>query len=280
MHVLILGANGMLGRALSKAFGRDEVTAWDRLQLDITDEVAVAERISLLEPDLVVNAAAFTDVEAAEQASDDADAVNGYAVGNLAVTCAEQEIPLLHVSTDYVFDGTLTQGYEETDEPINPVNAYGRSKLLGETLLKDAGKDYWLVRTAWLYGPGGKDFIDKILEAADRDTKIQVVNDQHGNPSYVVDIAAAIRELVRDRAPFGSYHLVNSGVATWAEVAEAALTLAGKRVAVERIATSALRNAAVRPSWSVLRNTKRPPLRPWREGLAAYLTLRLVGTHG
>lgn len=279
MHALILGANGMLGRALTKVFAGDEVTTWDRLQLDITDEVAVAERITLLEPDLVVNAAAFTDVEEAESASDDADAVNGYAVGNLAVTCAEQEIPLLHVSTDYVFDGTKTQGYEETDEPVNPVNAYGRSKLLGETLLKDAGKDYWLVRTAWLYGPGGKHFVDKILEAADRETAIRVVADQHGNPSYTADVAAAIGELVRDRAPFGTYHLVNSGVATRAEVAEAVLSFAGKRTLVERITSRALPKSAARPAWSVLRNTKRPPLRTWREALSAYLALRLGKSH-
>lgn len=278
MHALILGANGMLGRALTKVFEGDEVTAWDRLQLDITDEAAVAERIALLEPDLVVNAAAFTDVEEAERSNDDADAVNGYAVGNVAVACAEQEIPLLHVSTDYVFDGKKSAGYEESDEPVNPVNAYGRSKLLGESLLKDAGKDYWLVRTAWLYGPGGKHFVDKILETAERQTKLRVVDDQHGNPTYAHDVAAAIRELVRDRAEFGIYHLVNDGVATRADVAEAVLALAGKRAAVERIASSALPQTAARPSWSVLRNTKRPPLRPWREGLAAYLTLRLGRT--
>lgn len=284
MRVLIIGSRGMLGRALVREFAGDEVTAWDRTHLDITDEQAVAEALPLLEPELVINAAAYTDVEAAERESEEADAVNGYAVGNLAVTCAEARIPLLHVSTDYVFDGKKSEGYAETDEPANPVNAYGRSKLLGETLLRENGRDYWLVRSAAIFGPHGRHFVDRIIALAGQKEVLPVVADQHLCPTFTHDLARAIRELVHSSAPAGIYHLVNSGVATWAELASAVVEYLGLPTRIERISSAdpALRDThqAARPAWSVLRNTKRPPLRPWPEALRAYLTMRhdaLVG---
>lgn len=278
----------MLGRAIVQAFstpsGRrppaataDEVTAWDKNELDITDEDAVAQHIRLLEPALVINAAAYTNVDQAEEHAEEADMVNGYAVGNLAVTCAEAGIPLLHVSTDYVFNGTKEEGYAEIDEPRNPVNAYGRSKLLGETLLKENGGAFWLVRTAWLYGTSGQPFVDKILHAASVAGRVRVVSDQHGSPTFTGDLASAIRKLVHDRVPFGVYHLVNGETATWADLAEATLALAGIQGAVERVPSSAYPQKAARPRWSILRNTKRPALRPWRQALEAYLRLRLPG---
>lgn len=278
MQVLILGSQGMLGRALVREFANEEVTAWDRTHLDITDEQAVAEALPMLEPDLVINAAAYTDVEKAELETEEADAVNGYAVGNLAVTCAEERIPLLHISTNYVFDGKKQEGYGEDDEPSNPVNAYGRSKLLGETLLRENGKNYWLVRTAGLFGPHGKHFVDRIITLADEKPVIPVVADQRLSPTSTADLARAIRELVQSSVPPGVYHLVNSGIATWADLAEFVLTTLGKSARVERIAASdpvlQSTHTAQRPSWSVLRNSKRPPLRPWKEAVRDYLRLR------
>lgn len=274
MRILILGGNGMLGRALAREFADEEVIAWDKSQLDITDERAVAEHLPMLEPDVVVNAAGYTNVEKAEDEPEEADAVNGHAVGNLAVAAADANIPLLHVSTDYVFDGKQEGGYAEDDEPRNPLCAYGRSKLLGETLLKDTGKDFWLVRTAWLFGPQGRHFVDAILRSAAVKPLVRVVADQHGNPTSAQDLARAIRELIADRPPFGIYHLVNSGTATWADLAEATLALTGNGARVERIPSSAYPVKATRPTWSVLRNTKRPPLRPWKEALADYLKVR------
>lgn len=271
MHVLILGANGMLGRALADVFADDDVTPWDREHLDLRDERAVIERLPFAEPDLVVNAAAFTDVDKAEKESDEADAVNGYAVGNLAVTCAEADIPLLHVSTDYVFDGRKPDGYAENDEPERPVNAYGRSKLLGETLLKENGAKYWLVRTAWLYGAHGNHFVKKIARAAASASTLSVVGDQVGSPTYARDLAFAIQSLVRDRAPYGIYHLVNSGTASRADVAETVARLLRKDIRIERVSSDAYPTPAARPRWSVLKNTKRPPLRPWAEALTEYL---------
>ena len=274
MRILILGSQGMLGRALAREFADQDLTNWDRDHLDITDEHAVAEHLPMLAPDLVVNAAAYTDVEKAEDEPEEADAVNGHAVGNLAVTCADINIPLLHVSTDYVFDGKKESGYVENDEPRNALSAYGRSKLLGETLLRDIGKNFWLVRSAWLFGPLGKHFVDKILQRAATESHLRVVGDQHGSPTAAVDLARAIKELVTDRAPFGIYHLVNSGTATWADLAETTLLLTGKNVQVERIPASAYPLKAARPTWSVLKNTKRPPLRPWQEALADYIRVR------
>lgn len=271
MHILILGAKGMLGHALVQEFEDEEVTAWDREELDITDEQAVGEYLTTLEPDVVINAAAYTNVDGAEDEPDEADAVNGHAVGNLAVTCADADIPLLHVSTDYVFEGTKKEGYSEEDEPANPVSAYGRSKLLGETLLKETGKNFWLVRTAWLFGIQGKNFVDSIRERARAESALRVVADQHGSLTYAKDLARALRELIRDRVPYGAYHLVNSGVATWADVAEEIVRLLDLRIPIEPISSAEYPAKARRPSWSVLRNTKRPPLRPWQEALADYL---------
>lgn len=275
MHILVLGSHGMLGRALTRALQDDhDVTAWDREELDITDERAVGELLPMLDPDIVMNAAAHTDVEKAEDDPDTAEAVNGYAVGNLAVTCAEADLPLLHFSTDYVFDGRKAEGYREDDEPAQSLSVYGRSKLLGETLLKENGREFWLVRTAWLFGPHGKHFIDTILAAAEQHDLLKVVDDQRGSPTSALDLAASLCDFLRDRPPYGTYHLVNSGEATWADLAEAALAQTGRTTRVERVPTRAYPLKAVRPACSVLRNTKRPPLRPWREALAAYLRVR------
>lgn len=275
MHVLILGAKGMLGHALVQEFEGEDVTAWDKDELDITDEQAVSEYLPALEPDVVVNAAAYTNVERAEDEPEEADAVNGHAVGNLAITCAEADIPLLHISTDYVFDGTKQEGYAEDDEPTNPVNAYGRSKLLGETLLKETGKNFWLVRTAWLFGPNGKNFVEKIRERLETENVLRVVADQHGSLTYTKDLAQALHALMTDRAPYGTYHLVNSGVATWADIATEIARLRNRQIPLERIPSAAYPSKARRPSWSALRNTKRPPLRSWNEAVAHYLR-----THG
>jgi dTDP-4-dehydrorhamnose reductase len=264
----------MLGRALVRAFESEEVTAWDREHLDITDERAVAEQVLMLEPELVLNAAAYTNVDNAEEEPDEADAVNGYAVGNLAVTCAEAEIPLLHVSTDYVFDGTRAEGYTEDMDPAQPVNAYGRSKLLGETLLKENGGPYWLVRTSWLYGPHGEHVIDRLLRAAEGKASLPVVSDHVSVPTYVHDLAGAIRTLVRSRVGHGIYHLVNSGSASRADLAEEVFRDFGRSVRVERVSEDMFPTKAARPHWSILRNTKRPPLRSWQEALKEYCSLR------
>lgn len=267
MKVLVLGARGMLGRDLVRAFASDDVVAWDREELDITDAASVSRELPSVEPDIVLNAAAYTDVDGAEEERAWAERVNGRAVGFLAETCATHDVPLLHVSTDYVFAGDAEEGCGEDDVPDRPVNAYGASKLLGERLLREKARKFWLVRTAWLFGPHGKNFVRAMLARGRTTRVLPVVHDQHGSPTYTRDLAAAIRALVADRAPFGVYHLTNSGATTWAEFARAIFAAAGMRVTVAPIPSSEYPAKAKRPAWSVLKNTKRPPLRSWRDAV-------------
>lgn len=276
MRVLILGAQGMLGHALCWASAADDVLAWDREDLDITRAPDVEKRLAAARPDVVMNAAAYTDVEGAETQTELAESVNGYAVGHLAATCAQHGIPLLHISTDYVFSGTAPDGYAEDDAPDEPGNAYGRSKLLGEQLLRSSRSDFWLVRTSWLYGPSGKNFVDTMLRLGAERRELRVIADQRGSPTYTRDLAQVIVALVRDRAPFGVYHLTNSGTTTWAEFARDIFMSSGLDVAVVPIASAEFPARARRPLRSVLKNTKRPLLRHWHEGLQDYLQFRSV----
>jgi len=271
MRILILGSKGMLGQALQRACSPDTVVGWDREELDITDASAVAERLPGAEPDVVVNAAAYTDVEGAEREPEVADRVNGHAVGVLAEVCSRYDLPLVHVSTDYVFGNERKAGYRETDEPRAPGSTYGRSKLIGEVFLRKRAQKYWLVRTAWLFGPHGKHFVDTMLRIGSEKREVHVVKDQHGSPTYTRDLAHAIYTLVADGAPFGMYHLTNSGVTTRAEFARAIFADAGMDVRVTPITSEECQNRAKRPKWSTLKNTKRPPLRPWRVALQEYL---------
>lgn len=272
MKTLILGANGMLGHALVRVFGAD-ATAWDRNDLDSTDATAVAKKLSELRPDVVVNAAAYTAVDRAESEPNIAMRVNGDAVGYLAGACKALGIPLLHISTDYVFEGSQSEGYAEDAIPdsSNILSAYGRSKRRGEELLEASGASYWLVRTAWLYGPHGKNFVATILDHAKTKPELRVIDDQHGSPTYTHDLAVAIHALIRDKAPYGTYHLVNDGVATWADLATEACKLAGLSTTITRIPATEYPLPARRPEWSVLRNTKRPLLRPWKEAVRDYV---------
>lgn len=274
MRTLVLGARGMLGHALVAAFG-DDVVGWDREELDITDAAAVRTRLGEASPAVVINAAAFTDVDAAESNPEVVERVNGEAVGHVAVACRALGAPLLHISTDYVFDGESFDGYAEDAVPQNPVNAYGRSKLRGEALLQESGADAWLVRTSWLFGPHGKNFVATMLDLGATRPEVRVVDDQHGAPTYTMDLAEAVRALILDRAPYGIYHLPNDGLTSWAEIAQETFAAAGMTTRVMPISSAELQRSAKRPRWSILRNTKRPRLRDWRAAVRAYVqTLR------
>lgn len=270
-----MGAKGMLGRALTKAFESEEVVAWDRDDLDITNESEVAKHIPAIEPDVVINAAAYTDVEKAEDEEKIAEKVNADAVGYLAKACSKINVPLFQISTDYVFDGTKQEGYLETDVPNKPLNAYGRTKLLGEKKLQENTDKFWLVRTAWLFGPHGKHFVDTMLRLSDK-PELKVVNDQHGCPTYTKDLAQAIFKLTNERADFGIYHLTNNTPATWFDFAQEIFKLSEKKVNLLPTSTEGYPYKAKRPLWSVLKNTKRPLLRNWREALKDYLNIREV----
>jgi dTDP-4-dehydrorhamnose reductase len=280
---LITGAGGMLGRDLVRVL-RDypsvTVTAVDRAGLDICDPDAVARTVA--GHDVVINAAAWTDVDGAEAAEDAATDINGRAVADLARACAAAQARLLHVSTDYVFPGDAHSPYQE-DAPTKPINAYGRGKLLGEEAVLRAlpGAGY-VVRTAWLYGEHGRNFVTTMLRlAAERDT-VDVVNDQHGQPTWSYALARRLVELggmaLRAGAPAGIYHGTAAGETTWYGLARAVFAGAGLDPDRVRPTTSdAFVRPAPRPSYSVLGHDRWAaagllPMAAWDESLTQALT--------
>ena len=279
MKVLILGTSGMLGRELNKVFQDYDTTALNHEDLDITDEAKIREAFSKFKPNLVINVAAYTAVDDAEKEEKLATRVNGHAVGYLAEAVKKYDAILVHYSTDYVFDGKKRDGYSENDFPSEtPSTAYGRSKLLGEQNLKKYDKHY-LIRTSWLFGKNGRDFIDTMTRLASERDEVRVVNDQHGKPTYAADLASTTLKLIEEKLPFGTYHLVNEGVTTWYEYAKKIIELYGKRQGwgsrdyprIVPVNPQEFSAPAKRPEYSILNNTKFPPLRPWQEALEEYM---------
>jgi dTDP-4-dehydrorhamnose reductase len=219
---LVTGAAGMLGRDLTALLTarNEEFTAFARADLDARDADAVMATVSSVKPDVVVNCAAWTAVDAAEQHEAEALAVNGRGAGNLAAACAEVGALLVHPSTDYVFDGRASAPYTE-DAPTAPAGAYGRTKLAGELAVRAALPDAsYIVRTAWLYGAHGKNFVKTMLRLARNGTAPGVVADQHGQPTWTADVAAQVHALIANCAPPGIYHATSSGQTTWFAFAE------------------------------------------------------------
>lgn len=267
MRWLVTGANGQLGTALSAALGTAAV-ALDRSALDITSASAVAACVADVRPDVVVNAAGWTAVDAAETDESAAFEVNAAAVGHLAAAAGRR---LIHVSTDYVFRGDGQSPYEVDDEPA-PQTAYGRTKLAGERLALAAGAT--VVRTAWVYGGPGPNFVDTMLALAQSRPSVDVVDDQVGSPTWVADLAAAVVAL----GPRGGlFHFVNGGQASWYELACAVFELAGHDPAhVHPVPSAAFPRPAPRPAWSVLSTRSwtdagLPAPRHWRAALTECL---------
>jgi dTDP-4-dehydrorhamnose reductase len=262
-RVLITGADGQLGRALQQAFAEDDVLALTRADWDVTQPPG----ISLVqgELDLVLHAAAWTDVDAAEADPQGAAAVNIAGTAHAAALKA----PLVAYSTDYVFDGRKVSPYVESDGP-NPASAYGRTKLHGEAA---AGRGAWVIRTSWLFGPTGRNFLRTMLRLGEERDEVAVVDDQRGCPTYVGHLAQATRNLVDAELPRGLWHVAAEGDCTWAEFAEAIFEEAGLATRVRRISTAELERPAPRPAYSVLRSERAsaPRLPHWRDGLRACL---------
>jgi dTDP-4-dehydrorhamnose reductase len=262
-RVLITGAGGQLGRALRGAFADDDVLALTRADWDVTQPLDEAVDRETL--DLVLHAAAWTDVDAAEGDPQGAAAVNVAGTAHAAALKA----PLVTFSTDYVFDGRKRAPYVESDGP-NPTSAYGRTKLHGEAA---AGPTAWILRTSWLFGATGHNFLRTMLRLGSERDEVAVVDDQRGCPTYVGHLAHAVRQLVDDDLPQGLWHVAADGECTWAEFAEAIFEDAGVECRVRRIATAELERPAPRPAYSVLRSERpgAPRLPHWRDGLRACL---------
>ncbi len=269
----MLGSQGMLGHDLVTTLSKEHtVTAWTRSDLDTTRESDVTEKITALHPDIIINATAYTNVDQAESEEAQATLVNGTAVGYLAHVAQMLDIPLVHYSTDYVFDGLQAEGYTE-DDTTNPINAYGRSKLAGEEAIVNTNTlSYYIIRTSWLYGHHGKNFVETMLSLAEKGEPLKVVDDQIGSPTYTKDLAEATLAIINTSKPFGIYHITNSGYTSWYAFAKAIFDVYGKTVDIQPCTTADFPRPAKRPAFSVLQSTKLEPLRSWEDALLAYHT--------
>lgn len=275
MKILLTGAAGQLGQALLAALDGHEVIAVDIEDLDITGLGSVQGALAKFKPELVMNAAAYTDVDGAEANVEPAYRANALGARNLALATAASSCPLLHVSTDYVFDGTSRRPYHEYDLP-RPLSVYGASKLAGEEAVRLANPRHYVVRTAWLYHSSGKNFPKTVLELARKQEELRVVNDQHGSPTYAPHLARAIAKLIETGA-YGTYHLAGSGGSTWFELTRALFDRMGIGNQVVPVSTAEFPRPAPRPRYAVLATIQDPPilLPPWEEGLAEFA--RAVG---
>jgi dTDP-4-dehydrorhamnose reductase len=275
MRWLITGAHGQLGADLQRLLAADDVCPVGHAELDITDETAVAKAIADFAPDVVVNAAAYTAVDAAETDEDAAYRVNAAGPGVLAAALAARGGKLIQVSTDYVFGGDASRPYE-VDDPTGPKSAYGRTKLAGEAAVRELlpGASY-VVRTAWVYGASGANFVKTMARLQREHETVSVVDDQRGAPTWSADLAAGLAELARSDVPAGTYHCTNGGDTSWFGFARAIFEELGADPArVRPTTTEAFPRPAPRPAYSVLsdrawRRAGLTPMRPWRDALRA-----------
>ena len=242
MRILLTGRTGQVGSALVTALTPlGELHAFDRQGLDLLDLKSIRTKIQREKPDIIINAAAYTAVDRAEQEKDIAFAVNFQGVKELAREAKSIDALLIHFSTDYVFDGEKASPYVETDAP-NPLGVYGRSKLEGERAVAASGCRHFIFRTSWIYGPTGRNFVNAILAAAKRKPELRVVNDQHGAPTSSLAIAAAVARMLADpslqKKPGGIYHMTAAGATTWYEFAKEILALNGLRTPVVPVSSA------------------------------------------
>jgi dTDP-4-dehydrorhamnose reductase len=282
MRFVITGAAGMLGQDLTAAArgAGHEAVGLSLAELNVVDAPAVADVIGAARADVVVNCAAWTNVDGAEERADDALAVNGVGAGNVARAAAASGAWTIHVSTDYVFDGSKREPYVEPD-PVNPLSEYGRSKLAGErAVAAEAPQRHTIVRSSWLFGAGGRCFPATILQLAAERDELNVVDDQVGCPTFTGHLAGALVDLgARQAPPVGLVHVAGGGVCSWYEFAREIVAGAGVRCEVRPCSTAEMPRPAKRPAYSVLRSERgdeAPVLPEWREGLSEYLAVARV----
>ncbi|MDO9045729.1 MAG: dTDP-4-dehydrorhamnose reductase [Methanobacteriaceae archaeon] len=277
MKVLIIGSEGMLGHDLVEILSAEnEISTTTIDTLDITDIEKTIETVKNINPDVVVHAAAFTDVDGSETNADLAYKVNVLGTRNVAVACSEVDAALVYICTDYVFDGTKGSSYYEYDQ-TNPLGVYGKTKHQGEVCIRDILNKFYIVRTSWLYGFHGPNFITTMLKLAEKMDSISVVADQIGSPTYTVDLATAISELIKKPA-YGIYHITNGDHCSWYEYAQEIFENAGIDIELNPVSTEEFGSPAPRPKYSVLENYNWkmegfPKIRSYKKALRKYMDL-------
>lgn len=275
MRIVITGARGQLGSELVKVLGeRHEVRGYSHADLPVEEVVQVKKAFDGFQPDLVVHAAAYTKVDDCEKNIEKAYQVNSLGTRNVALAAGQVGAKLLYISTDYIFDGKKSEPYLEFDSP-NPLNVYGKSKLAGEWYVQTLMSDFFIVRTSWLFGFHGQNFVKTILKLAKEDSPLKVVKDQIGSPTYAFDLAEKVSELV-DTDLFGVYHITNQGSCSWFNFAQKILELSGVEKELTPVSAEEFPRPAKRPKYTVLKNfalenSGFSPLRSWKEALAEFL---------
>ena len=279
MKLLVTGAGGMLGRAVVEAAQRlgHGVVACTRAELDVTDGEAARRVVAAARPDAVVNCAAYTDVDGAESDWQTAEAVNATGAGNVAAAAQEVGALIVHVSTDYVFDGSKREPWVESDR-VAPLGVYGETKLAGERAVAAANPAHAIARTAWLFGAGGRNFVDTMLALGARRDEVSVVTDQCGCPTWTGHLAPALVELAERPDETGIHHVAAAGSCSWNEFALEIFERAGVDCRVLPATSEQFPRPARRPAYSVLGTERRDALvlPPWQEGLAQYLATRVA----
>ena len=273
MRILVTGAKGMLGQDLCPALedcGYDVIET-DIQTLDITDINQVKEFLEEESPDYVIHCAAYTNVDLAETEIEKAERVNIVGTANIAKICAEKNITLVYISTDYVFDGTKNSPYIPNDKP-NPINVYGRTKLGGELAVQRYCEKYYITRTSWLYGHHGKNFVETMLSLAEK-PEIKVVNDQIGSPTWTMELCNGIIKLIENQAEYGVYHVCGSGKTSWYEFAKEIYNQTGLDVNIKPCSTEEFPRPAKRPKYSYMENNGM--CRDWKAALKDYINLRV-----
>jgi dTDP-4-dehydrorhamnose reductase len=277
MRLLVLGSGGMLGRAVARDAARlgHDVLALGHEDLDITDAANVSRIVAAAGPAAIVNCAGFTDVDGAEAHEAQALRVNGDGAGNVARAAADTGARLVHVSTDYVFDGAKRAPWVESD-PVAPLQAYGRTTLAGERAVAECSGDHAIVRAAWLFGAGGKNFVETMLRLGGERDELTVVTDQRGGPTWTGHLAPALVELAEREGDVGLFHTTGTGHCSWYELAVEIMDRARLRCRVVPTTSERFARAARRPAYSVLGSEREPRivLPPWQDGLGAYLAER------
>ncbi len=273
IKVVITGAKGMLGQDLSKILTEEKFLPieTDIHNMDITNYDEVRKVLEEKKPDFIIHGAAYTNVDGAQSDAETAFLINKDGTSNIAKASAEIGIPIVYISTDYVFDGTKNKPYLPKDKTC-PINIYGESKLAGELAVQSLNPKHYIVRTSWLYGHNGKNFVETMINLASKQKELRVINDQVGCPTWSIELAKAIVNVIKNNKPYGIYHVCGSGFTSWHGFAEKIMELSGLDVKVVPVATEEFPTPARRPQYSIMENNGICP--DWQISLENYIKLR------